>query len=110
MSKKRSATTLAAAVEMSARAPAEQQRSSNTLSEPLRDGGNHDDTLLLLKDLLGRLRANERERLRRLLAALEADAQHLIAESARAMSDSNSLHQRLGNLLLLIDAGVRHAH
>ena len=50
MSKKRLATTLAAAVEMSARAPVDQQRSSNTLSEPLRDGGNHDDALLSLKD------------------------------------------------------------
>lgn len=80
------------------------------LSEPLGSGTDHDDAQTLLGDLLGRLRTNERAGLRRLLATLEADAQRLVAESARVMSESSALHQQLGNFLLQIDAGVRHAH
>jgi hypothetical protein len=80
------------------------------LSEPLGSGTDHDDAQTLLDDLLGRLCTNERAGLRRLLATLEAGAQRLVAESARAMSGSSALHQQLGNLLLQIDAGVRHAH
>ena len=79
------------------------------LSESLGSGAGHDDAQPLLDDLLGRLRTSERAGLRRLLATLKADAQRIVAESARAMSESSALHQQLGNFLLQIDAGARDA-